>query len=54
MDPHHTMGVTDRLTWSGERAEAKKPKLDIKLEHEEINDNYSFPEGTRNCKENIA
>lgn len=47
------MGV-DRVTWSGERPEAKKPKLDIKLENEEVNDNFSFPESTRSCKENIS
>lgn len=54
MDPHHhTAGMAERLTWSGERAEAKRPKLDIKLENEEAND-YSFPETTRFCKDNIG
>ncbi|KAG5878493.1 hypothetical protein JTB14_010277 [Gonioctena quinquepunctata] len=55
MDPHHhTLGMNERLAWSGERAEAKRPKLDIKLEHEEINDGYCFPEGARSCKDNVS
>lgn len=55
MDPHHhTTSLSDRLTWSGERAETKRAKLDIKLENEEINDNFSFPDTTKTCKENIS
>lgn len=55
MDPHHhTMGLSDRLTWTGERTEVKRPKLDIKLENEEVNDNFSFPESTRSSKENTS
>lgn len=55
MDPHpHTMGIADRVSWSGDRTEAKKPKLDIKLENEEVNDNFSFPEGARSTKENLS
>lgn len=55
MDPHHhIMGMSERLTWTGERAEAKRPKMDIKLEHDDVNDGYCFPEAARNCKDNIS
>lgn len=55
MDPHHhIMGMSERLTWTGERAEAKRPKMDIKLEHDDVNDGYCFPEGVRACKDNIS
>lgn len=54
MDPHHhTMGLAERVSWSGDRAEAKKPKLDIKLENEEVN-HFSFPDGAKSCKENLS
>nr|CAH7716872.1 unnamed protein product [Callosobruchus chinensis] len=45
-DSHHHSSCSDsgRLTWSGAPAEAKRLKLDIKLEHEEYNDNYCFPD----------
>ncbi|XP_074029912.1 nuclear factor of activated T cells 3 isoform X2 [Leptinotarsa decemlineata] len=55
MDPHHhTMVLSERLAWTGERAEAKRPKLDIKVEHDEINDRYCFPEAVRTCKDNLS
>ncbi|KAJ8926976.1 hypothetical protein NQ314_020601 [Rhamnusium bicolor] len=55
MDPHHhTIGMSERLTWSGERAEAKRPKMDIKLENDDVNDGYCFPETVRTCKDNIS
>lgn len=55
MDPHHhTMGMNERLTWNGERAEAKRPKLDIKLENEDVNDNYTFPETNRSYKDPVS
>lgn len=54
MDPQHAMSMGDRLIWTGERAEAKRPRLDIKLENEEVNDSYNFPDTIRNnhCKDN--
>ncbi|XP_018574169.1 nuclear factor of activated T-cells 5 isoform X2 [Anoplophora glabripennis] len=51
---HHIMGMSERLTWTGERAEAKRPKMDIKLEHDDVNDGYCFPEAARSCKDNIS
>ncbi|XP_050509258.1 uncharacterized protein LOC114332415 isoform X3 [Diabrotica virgifera virgifera] len=52
MDPHqHRLG-TERLTWTGERAETKRQKVDIKLEDEEVNDGYCFPETVRTNKDN--
>ncbi|CAG9863029.1 unnamed protein product, partial [Phyllotreta striolata] len=52
MDHHqHSIG-SERLTWTGERAEPKRPKLDIKLENEDLNDGYCFPESVRTCKDN--
>ncbi|CAG9814095.1 unnamed protein product [Phaedon cochleariae] len=51
---HHTLDMAERLSWTGERAEAKRPKLDIKLENEEINDSYCFPESARSCEDNIS
>lgn len=50
----HRTNLTDRLTWTGERAEAKRPRLDIKLEDDEINDNFTFPETIRTCKDNMS
>ncbi|XP_031351413.1 nuclear factor of activated T-cells 5-like isoform X3 [Photinus pyralis] len=50
----HRTNLTDRLTWTGERAEAKRPRLDIKLEDDEINDNFSFPETIRTCKDTMS
>ncbi|XP_063903458.1 nuclear factor of activated T-cells 5-like isoform X3 [Zophobas morio] len=52
-DPHH-LNMSDRLTWNGERAEAKRLKMDIKLENEEVNDRYCFPDTVRNCKESTS
>lgn len=55
MDPQHAMNsMGDRLIWTGERAEPKRPRLDIKLENEEINDNYNFPDTIRNCKDSTT
>lgn len=55
MDPHHnTMAMTERLPWNGERSQAKRPKLDIKLEHEDVNDNYTFPETNRTYKDTVS
>nr|CAI5863768.1 unnamed protein product [Callosobruchus analis] len=55
-DSHHHSSCSDsgRLTWSGAPAEAKRLKLDIKLEHEEYNDNYCFPEAIKMHKEDIS
>ncbi|XP_076271222.1 nuclear factor of activated T cells 3 isoform X2 [Rhynchophorus ferrugineus] len=50
----HTTLSSERLTWSGERAEAKRLRLDIKMEDEEANDSYGFPNSVRQCKENIS
>ncbi|KAJ8952277.1 hypothetical protein NQ318_007445 [Aromia moschata] len=55
MDPHHhTISMSERLTWTGERAEAKRPKMDIKLESEDVNDGYCFPDTVRTCKDTIS
>lgn len=42
--------MVDRLNWTDERAH-KRARLDIKLENDEVNDSYCFPE-TVHCKEN--
>lgn len=34
MDPH-AMGIAERLHWSDERAEAKRPRIDVKMESED-------------------
>lgn len=47
MDPQHGVG----MVWTGERAEAKRPRLDIKLENEDVNDSYNFPDTIRISKE---
>ncbi|KRT85342.1 hypothetical protein AMK59_1085 [Oryctes borbonicus] len=53
MDPH-VMGLSERLHWPDERAEAKRPRIDVKLENEEANENYGFPENISRCKENTT
>ncbi|XP_019864955.2 uncharacterized protein LOC109594196 isoform X2 [Aethina tumida] len=53
MDPHQ-MSLSERLTWTGERAQAKRPRMDIKLEHDECNDGYSFPDTIRSHKDPIS
>ncbi|XP_044726723.1 nuclear factor of activated T-cells 5 isoform X2 [Chrysoperla carnea] len=43
--------------WSNnnnERNESKKCKMEIKMESDDSNDNYSFPENTTNCKETTS
>lgn len=53
-DPHHphlNTAVPDRLGWNHE---AKRPKMDIKLEHDDVNDGYCFPEAIRTCKESTT
>lgn len=43
--------------WSNnnnERSESKKCKMEIKMESDDSNDNYSFPENTTNCKETTS
>lgn len=53
MDPHqHRLGGADRLTWTGERSETKRQKVDVKLEQEEANDSYCFPENVLTSKDN--
>lgn len=54
MDPQHGMSMGDRIIWTGERAEPKRPRLDIKLENEELNDSYNFPDTIRNCKDSTT
>lgn len=54
MDLQHSVNMNDRLMWTGERAEAKRPRLDIKIENDEFSDNYSFPDTIRNCKESTS
>lgn len=55
MDQQHSMSMGDRLIWTGERAEAKRQRLDIKLESDELNDGYSFPpDALRSCKESTS
>ncbi|XP_066138604.1 nuclear factor of activated T-cells 5 isoform X2 [Euwallacea fornicatus] len=55
VDPHHhTMTMSERLTWTGERAEAKRLRMDIKVENEEVNDNYCFPDSALQCKDNLS
>ncbi|XP_030761123.1 nuclear factor of activated T-cells 5 isoform X2 [Sitophilus oryzae] len=51
---HHASLASERLTWSGERAEAKRLRLDIKMEDEEANDSYCFPPNVRQCKDNMS
>ncbi|ENN74818.1 hypothetical protein YQE_08591, partial [Dendroctonus ponderosae] len=52
-DSHqHTMTMSERVAWNGERVEAKRPRLDIKVENEEVNDNYCFPDSVLQSKEN--
>ncbi|KAL1494845.1 hypothetical protein ABEB36_010368 [Hypothenemus hampei] len=54
-DPHHhTMSMTERLTWNGERAEAKRLRMTIKIESEDVNDNYCFPNPVLQCKDNFS
>ncbi|KAF2883938.1 hypothetical protein ILUMI_22230 [Ignelater luminosus] len=50
----HHASITERLAWTGERAEAKRPRLDIKLEDDEVNDNFTFPETVRTCKDTMS
>lgn len=45
--------MAERLNWTDERAQVKRPRLDIKLENDEANDSYCFPE-TIHCKENTT
>ncbi|XP_057657150.1 uncharacterized protein LOC130894380 isoform X1 [Diorhabda carinulata] len=52
MDPHHHR--SDRLTWTGDRSESKRQKIDVKLEREEANDNYCFPENVLTSKDNVS
>lgn len=54
MDPQHTMNMGDRLLWTGERSEAKRPRMDIKLENDDFGGGYSFPETIRSCKESTS
>jgi hypothetical protein len=53
-DPHHVNMSDSRLTWNGERAEAKRLKMDIKLENEDGNERYCFPDTLRTCKDSTA
>lgn len=53
-DPHHLNSMSDRLTWNGGRAEAKRVKMDIKLENEETNDRYCFPSTLGSCKDSTS
>ncbi|XP_044267876.1 nuclear factor of activated T-cells, cytoplasmic 3 isoform X2 [Tribolium madens] len=53
-DPHHLNSMSERLTWNGERAEPKRLKMDIKLENEDVNDRYCFPETLRSCKDSTT
>ncbi|XP_019764152.1 serine-rich adhesin for platelets isoform X6 [Dendroctonus ponderosae] len=46
------MTMSERVAWNGERVEAKRPRLDIKVENEEVNDNYCFPDSVLQSKEN--
>ncbi|XP_017769731.1 PREDICTED: nuclear factor of activated T-cells 5 isoform X2 [Nicrophorus vespilloides] len=52
-DPH-SYSMTDRLNWTDERAQAKRSKVDIKLENDEVNENYSFPEHVNAIRDNNA
>ncbi|XP_045470078.1 uncharacterized protein LOC123677546 isoform X2 [Harmonia axyridis] len=54
---HHTdsrsnIGIADRLGWPS--SVGKKPRLDVKVEHDEDNDGYCFPETIRATKENSS
>ncbi|KAF5274957.1 hypothetical protein FQR65_LT04299 [Abscondita terminalis] len=50
----HRTNLTERVAWTGEQAEPKRPRLDIKLEDDEVNDNFSFPDTIRTCKDNMS
>lgn len=46
--------ITEHSNWSAdEQMYRKKSKLDIKLENDEVNDNFGFPETAR-CKGNLS
>nr|XP_015835684.1 PREDICTED: uncharacterized protein LOC663601 isoform X3 [Tribolium castaneum] len=53
-DPLHLNSMSERLTWNGERAEPKRLKMDIKLENEDVNDRYCFPDTLRSCKDSTT
>lgn len=40
----HSSVSSERMGWHQEQPEAKRLRLDIKLEDDEVNDNFSFPE----------
>lgn len=49
-DHRHHPAISDHLGWSA--PEAKRSRLDIKLEREDVNDGYNFPEVVRMGKTN--
>ncbi|XP_044752311.1 nuclear factor of activated T-cells 5 isoform X3 [Coccinella septempunctata] len=51
-DNRHHIGIVDRLGWP--TSTVKKPRLDVKVEHDEDNDGYCFPESIRASKENSS
>lgn len=40
--------------WVDDLPDIKRRKLDLKVENEETNDGYCFPDNLKNCKENNA
>ncbi|KAF5300322.1 hypothetical protein FQA39_LY11179 [Lamprigera yunnana] len=50
----HRTNLSERLTLTAEHVEAKRPRLDIKLEDDEINDSFSFPDAVRMRKDNMS
>ncbi|CAH0557252.1 unnamed protein product [Brassicogethes aeneus] len=54
VDPNQQQNVSERLTWNSERAEPKRPRIDMKLEYQEENNNYNFPKAVKSCKDSIS
>lgn len=42
----------DRQPWADDIPEYKRRKIELKLENDETNDNYCFPETIKTCKDN--
>lgn len=46
------LSSNESLHWAdADRAMAKRQKVDVKLENDEVNDNYSFPEHTHTYRD---
>lgn len=52
VDRHNMLSSNESLHWAdADRAMAKRQKVDVKLENDEVNDNYSFPEHTHTYRD---